>query len=244
MNFVFDIDGTLTPSRDKIDAYFEQFFLEFCSSNIVYLVTGSDFDKAREQLGRDILSKVEGFFLCSGNEFYRRTIGARNYSLEVFYELVYRNTFLLDSVEEEYLKQELKYSEFPIRTGNHIESRNGSVNFSIVGRNANKEERAEYVLWDKTTNERERVAERIMKMFQRLECVCGGETGIDIYAKGMNKSQVKEHIEGPIIFFGDRCEPGGNDYPLAKIADVVYNVKSWEETEYILRMKYGQVRGK
>lgn len=238
MNFVFDVDGTLTPSRGKIDPCFEQFFLEFCDWNKVYIVTGSDFVKAEEQLGREILKKTQGQFLCSGNIFYRRTIGARRYNLDVFFEKVYANDFELDPLEEEYLNSELKRSGFSIRTGNHIEKRVGAVNFSIVGRNANKEEREAYIMWDINTNERQQIAERINKIFQSLECVLGGETGLDIYLKGMNKSQVRQHIEGPITFFGDKGEPGGNDYPLAILADKYYNVKSWEETEYILRMQY------
>ena len=241
MNFVFDVDGTLTPSRDKIDPYFEQFFLSFCSKNRVYLVTGSDFYKTREQLGFDILKSVQGMFLCSANEFYERTIAARNYQLDVFHELIYKNEFDLEGAEEVYLEQELKKSGFSVRTGNHIERRGSSVNFSIVGRNANKDERQQYIVWDNATNERVQICDRLNKAFPRLECVVGGETGIDISLLGNNKSQVRKHLEGEIIFFGDKCEPGGNDYPLAKIADVVYNVTDWQETEYILRMKYGKV---
>ena len=92
--------------------------------------------------------------------------------------------------------------------------------------------------WDEATDERALICDRLNKKFPRLECVVGGETGIDITLIGHNKSQVRKHLEGPITFFGDKCEPGGNDYPLAKIADAVHNVKNWEETEYILRMKY------
>ena len=38
MEFVFDVDGTLTPSRGKIDPEFKQFFDEFCVKNNVYFV--------------------------------------------------------------------------------------------------------------------------------------------------------------------------------------------------------------
>ena len=40
--FIFDVDGTLTPSRREIDMDFAVFFTEFCAENKVYLVTGSD----------------------------------------------------------------------------------------------------------------------------------------------------------------------------------------------------------
>ena len=32
--FIFDVDGTLTPSRKKIDKDFEKFFINFCKNNL------------------------------------------------------------------------------------------------------------------------------------------------------------------------------------------------------------------
>ena len=49
--FIFDVDGTLTPSRKQIDKEFAKFFLHFCKTNYVYFVTGSDRDKTVEQVG-------------------------------------------------------------------------------------------------------------------------------------------------------------------------------------------------
>ena len=46
-----------------------------------------------------------------------------------------------------------------------------------------------------------------------MEATIGGQISIDIYPKGKNKAQVLEDILGPITFFGDKCQPGGNDYP-------------------------------
>ena len=54
--YIFDVDGTLTPSRGKIDAEFLQFMLFFAGSNDVYLVTGSDRQKTLEQVGLDLLT--------------------------------------------------------------------------------------------------------------------------------------------------------------------------------------------
>lgn len=54
--FIFDVDGTLTPSRGLIDGDFAVFFSTFCAENDVYLVTGSDRDKTIEQIGEEIYS--------------------------------------------------------------------------------------------------------------------------------------------------------------------------------------------
>ena len=43
--FIFDVDGTITPSRCEIDNDFAVFFSDFCANNNVYLVTGSDREK-------------------------------------------------------------------------------------------------------------------------------------------------------------------------------------------------------
>ena len=45
MIYLFDIDGTLTPSRLKIDPEFEQFFLQWMKDKEVIFVTGSDKDE-------------------------------------------------------------------------------------------------------------------------------------------------------------------------------------------------------
>jgi phosphomannomutase len=233
--FCFDVDGTLTPSREKIDHQFKIFFFDWVlntalsENDQVFLVSGSDYAKTVEQVGTGICNNVDGVFSCAGNIMY--IMGTEEY----------RNDFKLTDSERAALKNELYHSGFTLRTGNHIEERIGLVNFSIVGRNATKQEREIYKLWDEQTHEREEIAKRLNSMFTRLECVVGGETGLDIYLKGRDKSQIVDWIENrPLVFFGDKCEPGGNDYPLAKVANVCYHVKSWQETWEILKEKYSE----
>ena len=54
MNYVFDVDGALTPSRLKMDREFHSFFRKWISDKNVYLLTGSDHDKTIEQVGVDV----------------------------------------------------------------------------------------------------------------------------------------------------------------------------------------------
>ena len=222
MNYVFDVDGTLTPSRAKIDPEFAQFFLNICRKQTVYLVTGSDYAKTVEQLGNDICSAVEGIFNCSGNMLTRRSV------------VMYMNDFEITEYERIALESELRVSGFPVRTGNHIEERIGCINFSIVGRNASLVEREKYKIWDEATNERRKICDILNSLFTRLECVIGGETGIDIFLKGQDKSQIVKYVK-PFVFFGDRCEFGGNDHTIFMKADTGYQVKDWQETYRILK---------
>ncbi len=222
MNYVFDVDGTLTPSRGMIDPDFEKFFMDFCRNHAVYLVTGSDYKKTEEQLGSDICYAVEAVYNCSGNYVVKRDI------------VVHKNDFELIDSERIALENELRVSGFSVRTGNHIEQRIGAVNFSIIGRNATKEERQQYIVWDNATNERKEICHRLNRMFTRLECVVGGETSIDIYLRGKDKSQIARHLH-PFTFFGDRCEVGGNDHTIYLEADYAYWVPDWQTTFAILK---------
>ena len=49
--FIFDVDGTLTDSRQPMDKEFQKWFTAFQERNFVYVVTGSDQLKTYEQLG-------------------------------------------------------------------------------------------------------------------------------------------------------------------------------------------------
>lgn len=222
MNFVFDVDGTLTPSRVKIDPEFHNFFLNICHKQTVFIVTGSDYAKTEEQLGHDICYAVEGVFNCSGNMLTRRNV------------VMYTNDFELTQDELDILDEEQKKSGFTVRTGNHIEKRLGAVNFSIVGRNATSVERQQYKTWDEATNERVEICRRLNRLFTRLECVIGGETGIDIFIKGNDKSQIAKYVK-PFVFFGDKCEVGGNDHSIFTVANQAYQVRDWQETYRILK---------
>lgn len=40
----------------------------------------------------------------------------------------------------------------------------------------------------------------------------------------------------PVVFYGDKTQPGGNDYPLAISVDMAHSVASWEETWFLLKL--------
>ena len=61
--FIFDVDGTLTPSRQEIDGDFAVFFGNFCAEHDVYLVTGSDKEKTIEQIGEEIYIALLNVFI-------------------------------------------------------------------------------------------------------------------------------------------------------------------------------------
>ena len=61
-------------------------------------------------------------------------------------------------VEHTFLQAILHTFDYPEMTGNHIEQRTGTANFSIVGRNADWDQRARYAEWEKVNKGRDTVA--------------------------------------------------------------------------------------
>ena len=238
--YIFDVDGTLTPSRQPMANKFKNFFAIWSGLNTFYLVTGSDIKKLQEQMcGYDI--EAERIFTCCGNEMWKPNPHIVNISAEQ----VYRREFKPSEKLIKYLEMELKFSPYKKQYGNHIEDRETMLNFSIVGRDCNQEQREDYFKYDTEKGERKRISEVIKRQFPDLDAVIGGQISIDIYPKGNDKSQIMKHIDklhpsGKIIFIGDGIENGGNDYPLAKLLDDItdcewYQTKDWEQTKEILK---------
>jgi phosphomannomutase len=203
--FIFDVDGTLTPSRGKMDYNFKAFFNTFCLVNDVYLVTGSDKPKTVEQISEGTYNLCKRVYQCSGSDVW----DAETNILKSGWTLPdLARTFLISCEYE---------SMFSLRTGNHIEQRSGMANFSVVGRNANAEQRAKYVEYDTVKNERINIASAFNTMFPDLHATVGGETGIDIAPRGADKSQILRDFkeDDTIHFYGDAMFEGGNDLPLA-----------------------------
>lgn len=231
VHYVFDCDGTLTPSRDKIDPTFKKFMTSFIlDRRFVYIVTGSDKPKTIEQIGKQMFDLCTRVYNCQGNEVWKGDTLLKQNNIKY--------TDQLDSA----LRQILEESPFPLRTGKHTEKRSGLINFSVVGRGATMSERRLYIDHDQRTHEREKIRDTLQKQFDLYDFQIAGETGIDIIVKGRDKGQIVNdfHPETDFIyFFGDKTSPGGNDYPLVKRLNetqmgVSFKVKNYKEVwEYL-----------
>ncbi len=236
LKYIFDVDGTLTPSRGRINPEFLRFLFRFSTKNDVYLATGSDAPKTIEQIGNKLFNTVKRSYNCNGNSIWEKGVNIHN------------NPWKIQVPAHQTLRYWLENTQFPHLTGTHIEERPGMVNFSIVGRGANTEQRAEYVRWDKEYNERENMALYINyndDEFKDITATVGGETGIDIAPTGSDKSQILKDFNknDTIIFFGDGIFEGGNDYTISQSIKKnnrgrTHYVDSWEKTYEILKNVY------
>jgi phosphomannomutase len=208
--YIFDMDGTLTPSRREMTSDFENFFSQWANKHNFFLVSGSDLEKIKEQVPEYILNLSEGVFTCGGNQLWLDG------------KLSYNHEFKPQEDLLSFLEKKVKNSKYPVRAGNHIEDRGSMLNFSIIGRDCSIDQRLDYFEYDIENQERASIANEIIDRWNNLDAVIGGQISIDITPRGMNKSQVlgevkKFYFDEEYIFIGDRTIEGGNDYPLAKI---------------------------
>ena len=236
--YMFDVDGTLTPARSLMDDQFKNFFLEWSDSKLIYLVSGSDLKKIKQQLPPEVMERCRGVYSSMGNSYHEGD--------QVVYSVVYSPS---DELLED-LQALVINSEYPVKTGHHLEMRDGMVNFSIVGRNADMQQRAAYSEYDKEHGDRDGIVETLSYCHPDLDFAIGGKISIDIYPKGFDKSQAVRHLreevgsEPEIIFFGDRTEAPGNDYGIVRALDEApepsqwHAVKQWSDTMSILRDSY------
>lgn len=232
--YIFDVDGTLTIPRVRMDVSFANEFASWSKNKQMFIATGSDFDKTKQQVPKEILSCFQKIFCCMGNE----TRDNKGLVIE-------KSEFVIPDALDVELQSILKNSPYPNRTGNHIEFRTGMVNFSIVGRNATTKERSHYNNWDNINGERLEIAEAINKNYPTLNASVGGSISIDIIEEGKDKGQVINYIENAgatkVVFVGDKCFPGGNDFGIIRelkksnLAFEWYQVDNPKETLALLR---------
>lgn len=230
--YIFDVDGTLAPPNEPIDSHFMHWLENWIPKHDVYLCTNNTYQNILPRLGNRLVSACKALFTSGGCSIWMNGKEAKTSNWKPPSDLL---TLLADH---------LKNSEFKIRSGPNIEYRTGLISFSIVGKNASKDDRQRYIGWDKLSKERRRLVEKINEQFPQLSAFTSGETSIDICEKGSDKSQVLKYFnQGEhIVFIANETHSLGNDKPLAQ---ALYNnnkqrynvqtVKNWQETFDYLR---------
>ena len=203
--YVFDIDGVLCDTNCTINPEFHDWFIDWSIDKEYYIVTGGERQSTINQVGIEIVNNAKTQFHCMGNHVF---IEGREYKL---------NQFTLRPEEMYWLNSYIQESPYHTKTGIHIEQRTGGLNVSVVGRNATTAERNDYIEWDRKYNERKILAIEFVKQYPRFEAYLGGNTSIDICLRGANKGSCMNLIRHNLqdtIFFGDKCTPGGIDFPV------------------------------
>ena len=243
---LFDVDGTLTPPRLKIENNMLEKLKSLNLLDDIHLgfVGGSDIEKQIEQLDKNNFNLFKyrfsenGLFSFKDDECFHVKkfidyLGEKNYK-----KLINICLFVLSNLE------------CPVKRGTFIEYRNGMINISPIGRSCSLKERIEFDKYDKQNNVRENMIVQIKKLWNKylnetslnnsikLKFSIGGQISVDIFPEGWDKTYCLQFLENQydeIHFFGDKTHEGGNDYEIYEDSRVIgHKVEKYQDTIEIL----------
>jgi phosphomannomutase len=235
---LFDVDGTLTPSGQKITLPMKIALIDVRSRGyILGIVGGGTLEKILWQIDNaidcfDYVFAESGAIVCQRIGGELRKISEKS---------------MVDHCDRRVLNELIRcglreISEMPIQFGgNHIDFRHGLVYISPPGMQASETDRSIFIEQNKIYHLREHMlsALKSIDVENKFEISYGGSVGIAISPRGWNKSQVLEHfgLDMTIHYYGDRTQLDGNDYPIYSHPRVTgHAVNEWSDTlESLLR---------
>ena len=242
---LFDVDGTLMPSRQVISDEMWAFLKDLKSKGIkLAIVGGSDFSKILEQLGGNKAELFETFeYIFSENGL----VGFKN-GVELPTQSI--NKALGEEKIQDLINFCLHYFStirLPVKRGNFVEFRRGMINVSPIGRSCSQMERDEFVKYEEEGNPiRKDFVKALREKFASygLTFSIGGQISVDIFPNGWDKTFCLQYLQRDfqtIHFFGDKTFPGGNDYeifehPLTIGHSVLNAQETRKEVEKVLKL--------
>jgi len=229
--FLFDVDGTLTAPRLRVEKEMEQFLAELRHKARIAIVGGSDLSKQKEQLGDNVVGEWDYVFSENGLVAYKEGQLLAQQSLKAH---------LGEEKLQKLLNWILRYVadlNIPVKRGTFIEFRAGMLNVSPIGRNCSQAEREEFERYDATHQIRSTMVSKLKEEFgeYNLTYSIGGQISFDVFPQGWDKTYclpflIKDGFK-EIHFFGDKTHKGGNDYEIYEDARTVgHQVTSWKDT--------------
>jgi phosphomannomutase len=212
---LFDVDGTLTPSRQIISDQMESFLGRAGQQATLGIVGGSDIDKIAEQMGGRS-SLLERFhYVFSENGLVAHKQGVLIHQQNIAAHLGEDKTQSLINFALRYMSELV----LPVKRGTFVEFRSGLINFCPVGRSCSQAQRDAFAAYDQAQGVRAAFKAALEKEFGDLglRFVIGGQISIDAFPDGWDKRYCLQFVEqdfDEIHFFGDKTEPGGNDYEI------------------------------
>ncbi|PFH33052.1 phosphomannomutase [Besnoitia besnoiti] len=236
---LFDLDGTLTESRQPASEDMLELLSRLREVVAVGVVSGSDAPKLRAQLGRVDFAAFDFVFCENGCVVYKEGRLVAEQSLA---------STIGEQKLKEIINSSLRYIadlDIPIKRGTFVEYRHGLLNVSPIGRNCSQQERLAFFELDN----KEKILEKFKKDLETQFADCGlqfsigGQISIDCFPQGWDKRlalpYLTERFE-TIHFFGDRTHPGGNDHEIyADPRTVGHSVSGPTETKQLLRKLFG-----
>lgn len=232
----FDLDDTLAPSKGQIDDRIADLLGQLLRRVEVAIISGGNEQQFRSQviarlpaLSADERARLHLLPTCGTR--YLRHDGA-GYSAVYSHDLTAEEKdAALTALREEAERLGLWEAQ---PWGDILEDRGSQITFSALGQQAPRDAKHS---WDPTGERRAALRDAVAPRLPGLEVRSGGSTSIDITRGGIDKAygmqKLVEHTGIALVdmlFYGDRLDEGGNDYPVLALGVPSVAVDGWEDT--------------
>ncbi len=246
--FLFDVDGTITESGDKIQQNMIEILnqIKDNSNNELGIVGGGKLDKILYQLDSRII--FDHYSTECGCCYYKNSSNNQNLLNNIYCKNI--RTHELFNEFNKLIKICLKYLsnvDYNL-SGTFIDLRSGLIYVSLIGMQANNEERKYFINYDKDNNIREQLIIILRNylwnnnLHNKIVVCEGGSVGIALYPSEWDKIQILDIINindyENIYYFGDKYLENGNDYKLINSNKVIgFKINSVNNTiEYLNKL--------
>ena len=234
---VFDLDGTLAPSKESIDSEMAELLGKLLGTVKAALISGGDWPQFEKQ----VLAHLDKAANLS-NLSILPTCGTKFYKYEEGWKKVYSEDFtseekkkiissLQTAIDQSGLKAEKVWGEV-------IEDRGSQITYSALGQQAPLEQKKK---WDPDFAKRKKIKALLDPLIGGFSVRLGGSTSIDITKPGIDKAYGIRKLRDilgiaieEMIFVGDALFPGGNDYPAKEAGVVSIRVRDPEDTKRVI----------
>lgn len=234
---VFDLDGTLAPSKSSIDDEMAALLEKLLGVVRVAVISGGDLPQFQQQLIARLpaggeLANLSLLPTC-GTKFFRYDGGWQKlYSEDLSAEQKRRIVAALDAaVDAAGLRA-------PKTWGPAIEDRGSQITYSALGQQAPLEEKER---WDPDFAKRKRIQALLATSLSDFSVRFGGTTSIDVTLPGIDKAygirKLRDVLNVAIeamIYIGDALFPGGNDEPARTTGADCIQVRDPNETKRVI----------
>ena len=238
----FDSDDTIVLSKMPVDERMAKLLAEAMRYYDICIISGTGFDstiypntvRRIEQIPGIDLSRLHIMPTC-GTRYYRYVNGewALQYQEDLTSEQKER---IFEAIETSAKKLDM-WEANP--AGEIIEDRLSQITYSALGQQAAPE--AKYAWAEANVEKRRLLNEAVKTLIPEFEVRTAGTTSLDITKPGVDKAygmkklmEATETTMDEILFFGDKLEEGGNDFPVKAMGIDCIAVERWEDTAYAL----------
>jgi len=234
---VFDLDGTLAPSKSPVDIEISALLHDLLAILKVAVISGG----AWPQFEKQLLSSLPQHSRL-GNLSLLPTCGTRFFTYTESWTQIYAEDFTADEKARivRSLDQAIDKAGFHVaRTwGLAIEDRGSQITYSALGQLAPLREKEK---WDPDFAKRKKIKSILDTLIPDYSVRLGGSTSIDITKAGIDKAygirklrDILNILPGEMIFVGDALFPGGNDYPAKQAGVVSIAVEGPDDTKRVI----------